>query len=345
MGNTYICTVLRPGDPQATYGTTYLEDALLGWREKGVLSYLLTRPPGWVLDVGLLQKAAKNGREAVQTALGVLEVAHYLHRYKIYGDGRILAWVHLVFPFKVTLDAAVLKKLFPEYKEQGFLCDIIEPGQGTTIVYTSAKYHTGDKAKSAKGADTRNVHYMKPAVQLAKFVLQQKNIRTNGRKLAAWAKQFRLLHEEDSISKGRIKEALRWYGKNAGRQFVPVVESGTSFRAKFTKLEDAMGRADTITSEMKAAWQQLAEAWPPHKHRGMREAERIYYSFFKDMPPIEELLGIIDKHKATSNWCKDNGKYIPTLHRWLRHGSWEDVLDGAQEPDGGTTVSGIRVGH
>ena len=44
------------------------------------------------------------------------------------------------------------------------------------------------------------------------------------------------------MGKDRVNVVLGWYRKNVGGEYVPVVQSGKSFREKFVKLEAAMER-------------------------------------------------------------------------------------------------------
>lgn len=73
-----------------------LEDRSISWRARGLLAYLLSRPDGWETDSVRLSALAgeagdsrskqAEGRDAVRTALGELERAHYLHRVRRQGS-------------------------------------------------------------------------------------------------------------------------------------------------------------------------------------------------------------------------------------------------------------------
>lgn len=74
-----------------------LEDRRLSWRARGILAYLLSRPPGWDTDSERLAAIAKEGRDAVRTALTELEKARYLFRVKMQGNGGLWATEYVLY--------------------------------------------------------------------------------------------------------------------------------------------------------------------------------------------------------------------------------------------------------
>ena len=95
----------------------------------------------------------------------------------------------------------------------------------------------GNKKPSIK---ERNKQYLPLANMLARIIQTNKNIKHTTSQLNTWANEIRQLEENNGISYHRIKDALRWYKKNIGGEFIPVIESGNSLRNKFMKLEWAM---------------------------------------------------------------------------------------------------------
>ena len=52
--------------------------------------------------------------------------------------------------------------------------------------------------------------------------------------------------EDNGVTEDRINIALKWYNNNIGGEYIPVIESGSSLRNKFDKLESAMYRDKNI---------------------------------------------------------------------------------------------------
>lgn len=97
------------------------------------------------------------------------------------------------------------------------------------------------------------------AKKLASIIRTKKRISITQGKLNAWCLPIMRLCKTDSISVDRIEKALEWYNNHIGEDFVPVIESGTSLRNKFTKLESAMKR------DVKPSRTPIPEETPPVK--------------------------------------------------------------------------------
>lgn len=63
------------------------QDERLSWRAKGLHTYLVSRPDGWVFRVEDLKKRGRDGRDAVYSGLRELEEAGYLRREQPRGEG------------------------------------------------------------------------------------------------------------------------------------------------------------------------------------------------------------------------------------------------------------------
>jgi len=80
------------------------------------------------------------------------------------------------------------------------------------------------------------------AKQLASIIRTKKKVKVPPSRLHSWATEFRKLVEVEGVDRERVQRVLDWYGGSIGGQYVPVVESGASFRHKFLRLEAAMER-------------------------------------------------------------------------------------------------------
>ena len=88
----------------------------------------------------------------------------------------------------------------------------------------------------------RNKQYLPIVRYLSKTIQTNKNIHHTSQQLKTWANDIRQLSENNKVDIIRIKKALRWYKQHIGERYIPVIESGSSLKDKFSKLEDAMKR-------------------------------------------------------------------------------------------------------
>ena len=45
-----------------------------------------------------------------------------------------------------------------------------------------------------------------------------------------------------------------------------------------------------------------------------------------DKPGVQEIIGKINELKATKEWQKDGGQFIPHPATWLNEGRWDDTV-------------------
>ena len=90
--------------------------------------------------------------------------------------------------------------------------------------------------------DERNKWFLPIVNKLAAIIQDNKNIKITPIQKKSWSNDFRRLYEENQVSPERMVAALEWYDANVGGEYIPVVQSGTSFREKFDKLEAGMKR-------------------------------------------------------------------------------------------------------
>lgn len=90
--NTEMKTIFRKNknnaNPYARIDKAFLNDERLSFRAKGIMSYLLSKPDDWELNTRELQKASKEGRDAVRAAVKELIEFGYVRYKKIHVQGK-----------------------------------------------------------------------------------------------------------------------------------------------------------------------------------------------------------------------------------------------------------------
>jgi len=116
---------------------------------------------------------------------------------------------------------------------------------------------------------------------------------------------------------------------------------------KIEKLSDT-NRINAVSRWEKSKASPIQE--PPKEHKPKRETkpkdasdfERFWTAYPKKIgkldaskswerakgkPPIDQIIDILENQKASKQWQKDNGQYIPNPSTWLNQGRWEDSLE------------------
>ena len=191
------------------------------------------------------------------------------------------------------------------------LCENHSTNEGLNIIPRGLHLGEIEKKPSKKkaGVKERVKDYYPFAEQLATIVKQNKNIKTSQARLNSWADDFRKLSETDGVSPERIQDTLDWYADNIGGSYVPVVESGATFRQKYVKLEAAIERSQTSTSkvsakpvrfktaeEIEASADQIRKQL--HKHFGSHDIAELFFqecytpakNLFSRDPNVNDLL-------------------------------------------------------
>lgn len=84
---------------------------------------------------------------------------------------------------------------------------------------------------------------LKLATKLSKIIQTKKNIKHTKIQLKKWAVEIHRL-EKSGISLPRQKAVLNWYSTAIGGEYIPVIESGSTWREKFSRLESAIEREE-----------------------------------------------------------------------------------------------------
>lgn len=77
----------RPSDNFAQIHNAALADGRLSFKARGILAFLLSRPPGWKTSAERLARSGTDGERAVKSGLKELEAHGYLKRTRMHADG------------------------------------------------------------------------------------------------------------------------------------------------------------------------------------------------------------------------------------------------------------------
>jgi len=105
------------------------------------------------------------------------------------------------------------------------------------------KFGSSIERNSGSSIKEINIPFLHLAEKLAGIIQINKNIKVTPSRLASWAGEIGKLSRIEGVPPQRIDQALDWYAENIGGKYIPVIESGSSLRNKFIKLEEAMKRA------------------------------------------------------------------------------------------------------
>jgi len=87
------------------------------------------------------------------------------------------------------------------------------------------------------------------------------------------------------------------------------------------------------TTMCKFAQDDFTEFWKHYpKRKAKAVAEKAFNKIAEPRPGIDVLIAAIRVQKATVDWKKDNGQFIPLPATWLNQRRWEDEID---DPDVG----------
>jgi len=95
--------------------------------------------------------------------------------------------------------------------------------------------------------------------------------------------------------------------------------------------EDLKPKPETATAPENNGFAVFWAAYPPRngKKSDKGGALREWKKTKSIRPPLDVILKAIERQKATPEWRKENGGYIPDARRWLHGHMWEDEVSSA----------------
>lgn len=114
--------------------------------------------------------------------------------------------------------------------------------QSWAIAIVRTEHFPRTKLLAQRKITNFRVTHQQLAKKLADIIHKEYNVKSRAQQLVKWGKIIEKMERIDDISLKRIKAVLDWYSAHIGDEFVPVVQSGSSLRSKFIKLEAAIQR-------------------------------------------------------------------------------------------------------
>ncbi len=233
---------------------------------KTILGISLSNKEGWCSYITTLKQMMSEGETAIRSGIALLETHGYLMRIR-FRDIKTKAWKGTLWVYTDTphkwndiddrneyLKEHGYELVFPKQFEKSHVenpdvgfPDVENPAlkilSNNNIKNNKTNLIMGDKNSNKKPSiKERNKKFLPLAEKLSNIIQTSKNIKHTSSQINIWADEIRKLHENNEISIQRIKTVLEWYGNNIGGEYIPVIESGASFRQKFIRLEGAMQR-------------------------------------------------------------------------------------------------------
>jgi hypothetical protein len=272
-----------------------LRNPKLSAKAKGILCLLLSNQHGWHSYVASICSMMADGRTAIESGLKELEKTGYLKRFTYREkDTKIIRgvlWCYTDEPGVFDLGRSGIIETLETYGYE--LVEAITRKAGTRFSGSGvsgsgkpAPYNTNgiipneiilNHIGAKKNAKDKNSEFLPLAERLAGIIQSNKNIKVPSTRLHSWADEIRKLSQMEEIAPARIASALDWYAKNIGGQYVPIIESGSSLRNKFIKLEEAMKRAGAMPP---SSSESIPDDGPSPK--------RLIQQYFNGLAPIFE---------------------------------------------------------
>lgn len=221
-----IIKIVHRSHPFVQIDKTPLEDPALSWRAKGILAYLLSRPPTWKAQSSDLMNHSTDRKTSVRNGLRELRKAGYAQLNTLQDkNGRLRGteWVVVELPSLLSTESPVS-----------------ELSGNTTVGKPATSNNTKEIITHSGGAIPPagcELFIGEVAKRLEAFL--HSNHRLNGRPtLAKSKKQISwLLFRDLDGDKKRLKHVVKGYLSNDHDKYTPRFDSVFEFRQKFFKIE------------------------------------------------------------------------------------------------------------
>lgn len=126
-----------------------------------------------------------------------------------------------------------------------------------------------------------------------------------------------------TLDSGRKKAASGKHGGENGKGIKKQTESKPKAKAKQPKREKEREEEKEREIENECYARDAFETfWKAYPRKVGKDAARR--AFAKVKVPVETLVAAVEAQKASTQWTKDNGQFIPNPATWLNQGRWQD---------------------
>ena len=143
-----------------------------------------------------------------------------------------------------------------------------------------------------------------------------------------------------TLDSGRKKAASGKHGGENGKGIKKQTESKPKAKAKQPKREKEREEEKEREIENECYARDAFETfWKAYPRKVGKDAARR--AFAKVKVPVETLVAAVEAQKASTQWTKDNGQFIPNPATWLNQGRWEDEVADTTPADDPYRVRGL----
>lgn len=133
-----------------------------------------------------------------------------------------------------------------------------------------------------------------------------------------------------TLDSGRKKAASGKHGGENGKGIKKQTESKPKAKAKQPKREKEREEEKEREIENECYARDAFETfWKAYPRKVGKDAARR--AFAKVKVPVETLVAAVEAQKASPQWTKDNGQFIPNPATWLNQGRWEDEVEDLED--------------
>ena len=112
------------------------------------------------------------------------------------------------------------------------------------------------------------------------------------------------------------------------KPITPVIQIDNDSLSKQIPTKEKQQKKLLQKSEASASFEVFYKSYPKKKAR--RDAENAWKKLNPDLSLIALIMASLEKQKASQDWKKDGGQYIPLPASWLNGRRWEDEIPEAK---------------